>query len=72
MIQDNENALLTEREAAAYFGWSVYTMREIRKRGEIQYVRFNNRTIRYTLNQLEDFKRRHLSKVIGEKDGAEQ
>lgn len=64
MIQDKENALLTEREAAAYFGWSVYTMRSIRKRNEIEYVKFNQRTIRYTLNQLEDYKRRHLSRVI--------
>jgi hypothetical protein len=64
MLQEKENALLTEREAAAYFGWSVYTMRTIRKRGEIGFVKFSKRTIRYMLSQLEDYKRRHLSSVI--------
>jgi hypothetical protein len=72
MIQDKENALLTEREAAAYFGWSVYTMRAIRKSGEIEFVQFNKRTIRYMLSQLEDYKSRHLSKVIEEQKGEKQ
>jgi hypothetical protein len=65
MIQDRENTLLTEREAAAFFGWSVYTMREIRKRGEIEFVRFNNRTIRYTIEQLENYKKKHMSQAEG-------
>lgn len=63
MIKNEENALLNEREAAEYFGWSVYTMREIRKRGEIEFVKFNNRTIRYTMEQLEAFKLRHMKQT---------
>jgi hypothetical protein len=65
MIQDKENALLTEREAAAYFGWSVYTMRAIRKSGEIEFVKFNQRTIRYTQQQLENYKSQHLVAITG-------
>jgi hypothetical protein len=63
MTEKTENGLLTEQEAAALFGWSVYTMREIRKRGEIECIKFNDRTVRYTLEQLEAYKRQHLSKV---------
>jgi repressor of nif and glnA expression len=63
MRKNQENQLLTEREAAEFFGWSVYTMREIRKRGEIGFVKFNKRTIRYTLAQLEEYKQQHLSKA---------
>jgi predicted site-specific integrase-resolvase len=55
--------LYSEREAADYFGWSVFTMREIRKRGEIQYLIFQDKTIRYTLKQLEAYKNRHLKQV---------
>jgi len=53
--------LLSENEAADYFGWSVYTMREIRKRGEIEHLVFNNKTIRYTRRQLEDYKKKHFA-----------
>jgi hypothetical protein len=56
----NENQLFSEREAAQYFGWSVFTMREIRKRGEIQHLLFNNKTVRYTLDQLEEYKNKHF------------
>lgn len=61
MLKSQENTLLTEREAAEFFGWSVFTQREIRKRGEIGFVKFNKRTIRYTLSQLEEYKQQHLS-----------
>lgn len=61
MIKDEK--LLSEREAADYFGWSVYTMRAIRKRNEIDCIQFNHRTIRYTLEQLEEYKKRHLKAV---------
>lgn len=71
MTATTENKLLTEREAAAFFGWSVYTMREIRKRGEIECVRFNERTVRYTLEQLEDYKRQHMSQAAAQEKGAE-
>ena len=56
----NNEKLFSERQAADYFGWSVFTMREIRKRGEIRYLIFNNKTIRYTLGQLEHYKNQHL------------
>ncbi len=70
-IENRENMLLTEREAAAFFGWSVFTMREIRKRNEIEFVKFNSRTIRYTIDQLEDYKRQHTSRAgeKGERNG---
>lgn len=53
-------ALLTEKEASDYFGWSQWQMREIRKRGEIDYIRFNDQTIRYSLEMLEAYQRRFL------------
>ncbi len=53
--------LYTEREAADYFGWSVFTMREIRKRGEIEHLIFNNKTVRYTLEQLKKYKNEHVN-----------
>lgn len=63
MTKNKENKLLTEREAAEFFGRSVYTMREIRKRGETGFVKFNERTISYTLSQLEDYKQQHSSRA---------
>jgi repressor of nif and glnA expression len=71
MMRETENTLLTEREAADFFGWSIYTMREIRKRGEIEFLRFHDRTIRYTLEQLEDYKLRHMSRAAEAKEGAD-
>ncbi len=59
--KNNEEKLFSERQAADYFGWSVFTMREIRKRGEIPHLIFNNKTVRYTLEQLEEYKNGHLS-----------
>jgi hypothetical protein len=56
--------LYTEREAAAYFGWSVFTMREIRKRGEIEHFIFNKKSVRYTREQLEKFKNEHVNGEI--------
>lgn len=70
MTTKEEKALFTEREAAELFGWSVYTMREIRKRGEIEFVKFNNRTIRYTAEQLEAYKLRHMSRAEGGQHGS--
>jgi predicted site-specific integrase-resolvase len=52
--------LMTEREAAKQIGYSVYSLRDFRKRGLIEYFRFNNRTIKYSASQLESFKRRHM------------
>ncbi len=56
-----EKQLFSEKQAAEYFGWSVFTMREIRKRGEIKHLIFNNKTVRYTHQQLENFKNEHLN-----------
>lgn len=55
-----EKQLFSEVDAAQYFNWSVFTMREIRKRGEINYLIFNGKTVRYTLAQLEEYKNKHL------------
>ncbi len=63
---DKEFKLYDEKEAADFFGWSVFTMRGIRKRGEIEYLIFNDKTIRYTLEQLEKYKREHI--VGGDKN----
>jgi hypothetical protein len=56
--------LYTEREAAAYVGRSVFTMREIRKRGEIEHFIFNKKSVRYTHEQLEKFKNEHVNGEI--------
>jgi hypothetical protein len=58
---DEKQQLFSEQEAANYFGWAVFTMREIRKRGEIQHLIFNNKTVRYTLQQLEEYKDGHIN-----------
>ncbi len=61
----NDEQLFSERQAAEFFRWSVFTMREIRKRGEIKCLVFSNKTVRYTLEQLQNYKDAHL--VGGEK-----
>jgi hypothetical protein len=56
--------LLSEREAAEeYFGWSIDKMRQIRKRGEIEYFQFNGQIIKYSVEQLEAYKNRFLKKA---------
>jgi hypothetical protein len=55
-----DETLLTEREAAARLGYSVYSLREFRKRGLIDHFKFNSRTIKYSLTHLEAFMREHL------------
>jgi predicted site-specific integrase-resolvase len=57
----DDKQLFSEKEAADYFGWSVFTMRDIRKRGEIPHLIFNNKTVRYTAEQLENYKDEHLN-----------
>lgn len=59
-MDKKDTGLLTEKEAAEWFGWSLFTMREIRKRGTIEFIQFNEQTIRYTLEQLEAYKDRFL------------
>ena len=59
-INNEEIKLFTEKQAAEYFNWSIFTMRQIRKSGAIQYLVFNNKTVRYTLDQLEKYKNEHL------------
>jgi propanediol utilization protein len=53
--------LFSETEAADYFGWSVSTMRDIRRRGDIRHLIFNNKTVRYTLEMLEEYKNGHIN-----------
>jgi predicted site-specific integrase-resolvase len=60
MTIERIESLLTEREAAARLGYSVYSLREFRRRGLIEYFRFNSRTIKYAPSHLEAFKREHL------------
>jgi hypothetical protein len=56
--------LLSEREAAEeYFGWSIDKMRQIRKRGDIEYFQFNGQIIKYSVEQLEAYKNRFLKKA---------
>lgn len=63
-MEKKEERLLTEKEASEYFGWSLYTQREIRKKGEIEFIKFNEQTIRYTLEMLENYKNRYLKQAI--------
>jgi hypothetical protein len=62
-MDKKDSKLLTEKEAADYFGWSLYTQREIRKRGEIEFIQFNEQTIRYTLEMLDNYKNRYLKQT---------
>jgi hypothetical protein len=58
MVMNNTQltkALYSEQEAANYFGWSIFTMRNIRRRGDIECLVFNDKTVRYTLEQLENY-----------------
>lgn len=55
--------LLSEREAAEHFGWSIDKMRQIRKQGEIEYFKFNNQMIKYSITQLEEYKNRFLKQA---------
>lgn len=62
MKEELKQKLYSERDASDFFGWSIFTMREIRKRGEIEYMIFNDKTIRYTQEQLENYKNEHLAR----------
>ncbi len=70
MKKELNEKLYSEKDAADYFGWSVFTMREIRKRGEIEHLLFQDKTVRYTLEQLENYKNEHL--VGGKVDANKQ
>jgi hypothetical protein len=60
----DKEKLLSEREAAEeYFGWSIDKMRQIRKRGDIEYFQFNGQIIKYSVEQLEAYKNRFLKKA---------
>ena len=60
MNKELNETLYSEQDAANYFKWSLATMREIRKRGEIQCLIFQDKTVRYTLEQLKNYKNAHL------------
>jgi len=62
MDVENEK-LLSEREAAEWFGWSIDKMRKIRKQKEIEYYEFNKQVIKYSVRQLEDYKQRFLKQA---------
>lgn len=63
-MDSNSSKLLTEREAAEqFFGWSVEKMRQVRKKGEIEYFRFSDKTIKYSIEQLEEYKNRFLKQT---------
>jgi hypothetical protein len=56
--------LLTEREAAEeYFGWSIQKMRKVRMRGEISFYEFNDQVIKYSIEQLEEYKNRFVKQA---------
>ncbi len=56
--------LLTERQAAEeFFGWSIEKMRRLRKSGEIEFYKFNDQVIKYSMDQLEAYKNRFLKKA---------
>jgi hypothetical protein len=56
--------LLTERQAAEeFFGWSIEKMRRLRKSGEIEFYKFNDQLIKYSIEQLEAYKNRFLKQV---------
>lgn len=63
-MDSKQNKLFTEYEAATeYFGWSIYKMRQIRKRGEIEFYKFNNQVIKYSIEQLEAYKSQFLKQL---------
>jgi hypothetical protein len=56
--------LLTERQAAEdFFGWSIEKMRRLRKNGEIEFYKFNDQLIKYSIEQLEAYKNRFLKQA---------
>ncbi len=67
MTKQMDEKLYSEQEAADFYNWSIFTMRLIRKRGEIEYLVFQDKTIRYTLEQLQKYKNEHL--VGGSENG---
>ena len=72
MKEKLKQKLYSERDASDFFGWSIFTMREIRKRGEIEYLIFNDKTIRYTIEQLEKYKNEHLAGGIEKSETTNQ
>lgn len=63
-MNEKTTKLFTEREAAEeFFGWSIDKMRQIRKRGEIEYFKFNNQVIKYSIEQLEAYKSRFIKQA---------
>src|SRR5688572_25131088 len=54
--------LLTEREAAEFFGLSVVTLGRERKRGAIAFIRIGARKIGYTEDQLRAYIENRTSK----------
>lgn len=63
MIYKMTEKLFTEAEAAEMLGISVYTLAEIRKAGLISYIEVSPRRVRYTANQIEDYKLKQTKKA---------
>ncbi len=64
-MDGKSNKLLTEREAAEdYFGWSIQKMRKVRIRGEIDFYQFNDQLIKYSIEQLEEYKNRFVKQAV--------
>ncbi|HEY6814063.1 MAG TPA: helix-turn-helix domain-containing protein [Croceibacterium sp.] len=51
--------LYTEREAAKILGLSARTLRDLRAKGEIRYVRLSARIIRYAATDIAEYIERH-------------
>lgn len=56
----NEKKLLTESESAEILNISLSSLRNLRKSGLISYIQLSDRTIRYSLGQIEDFKSQRI------------
>jgi len=63
-MNEKSTKLLTEKEAAKnFFGWSIQKMRQVRKSGEIEFYKFNDQVIKYSIDQLETYKNRFLKQA---------
>lgn len=64
MTEVRNERLLSEKEAAEYFGWSLEKMRQIRRRGKIEHFKFSSQSIKYSVEQLEAYKNSHLKQAF--------
>lgn len=62
-MSEENTKLLSEKEAAERLGFKIDKMREIRKSGQIEYYQFSPQSIKYSVEQLENFKAKFLKTV---------